>query len=107
MKNLLRRIASYLRAKKHFIYKFLKKNGFFDEIVRGVVKVIFSLLFSAFSNKQYGKQNPVPELRICLVLQLRMNAGGVPNTCKSNECLNKRYPDLLGVKGAQINTIQF
>ena len=51
MKNLLRRIATYLRAKKHFIYKFLKKNGFFDEIVRGVVKVIFSLLFSAFSNK--------------------------------------------------------
>ena len=45
MKNLLRRIASYLRAKKHFIYKFLKKNGFFDEIVRGVVLIVILCFF--------------------------------------------------------------
>ena len=48
MKNLLRRIASYLKAKKHSIYNFLQKNGFFDEMVRGIVKLFFFIIILYF-----------------------------------------------------------
>ena len=48
MKHPVKRIASYLKTKKHFIYNFLQKNGFFDEIVRGIVKLFFFIIILYF-----------------------------------------------------------
>ena len=44
MKNPVKRVASYLKAKRHSIYDFLQKNGFFDEMIRGIVKVFFFII---------------------------------------------------------------
>lgn len=48
MKYPVKRIASYLKTKKHSVYKFLQKNGFFDEIVRGIVKLFFFTIIFCF-----------------------------------------------------------
>ena len=45
MRNFLRRVAMFLRQKSHSVYEFLKQNGFFDEMVRGIVKLIFFIIF--------------------------------------------------------------
>ena len=44
MRNFLRRIAILLRQKANSVYEFLKQNGFFDEIVRGIVKLVFFII---------------------------------------------------------------
>jgi hypothetical protein len=48
MEHPVKRIASYLKTKKHSIYKFLQKNGFFDEMVRGIVKIFFFIIILYF-----------------------------------------------------------
>ncbi len=48
MKHPVKRIASYLKTKKYSIYNFLQKNGFFDEIVRGIVKIFFFIIILYF-----------------------------------------------------------
>ncbi len=44
MRNFLCRIAILLRRKLNSVYEFLKQNGFFDEMVRGVVKLVFFII---------------------------------------------------------------
>ncbi len=44
MRNVLSRITIFLRQRNHSIYEFLKQNGFFDEIVRGIVKLVFFII---------------------------------------------------------------
>ena len=44
MKDALHRILVFLQQKKHPVYEFLKQNGFFDEIVRGTVKLVFFIV---------------------------------------------------------------
>lgn len=48
MKHPVKRIASYLKTKEHSIYNFLQKNGFFDELVRGIVKMFFFIIILYF-----------------------------------------------------------
>lgn len=48
MKHPVKRIASYLKTKKHSMYNFLQKNGFFDEMVRGIVKMFFFVIILYF-----------------------------------------------------------
>ncbi len=44
MKCLIRRFISFMSKKGHSVYKFLEQNGFFDEIIRGIVKLIFFVI---------------------------------------------------------------
>lgn len=44
MREFFHRICVSLRQRKHSIYEFLVKNGFFDEIVRGTVKLVFFIV---------------------------------------------------------------
>ena len=44
MGNFLRRIIMLLRHIANSVYVFLKQNGFFDEIVRGIVKLVFFII---------------------------------------------------------------
>ena len=44
MKKVLSRILIFLLKGIRLIYDFLKKNGFFDEIVRGIVKLVFFII---------------------------------------------------------------
>lgn len=44
MRNIMRRVIMFLHQKKPSVYEFLKQNGFFDEMVRGVVKLIFFII---------------------------------------------------------------
>ena len=44
MSHLVNQIISFLSKKKHSIYMFLKQNGFFDEMVRGIVKLFFFIV---------------------------------------------------------------
>ena len=44
MRNFLRRISISLHQRRHSVYEFLKQNGFFDEIVRGIVKLVFFII---------------------------------------------------------------
>lgn len=41
MKNILIRITIFLRKVINSVYEFLKQNGFFEEMVRGMVNLIF------------------------------------------------------------------
>lgn len=41
MRIFLSRIAISLRQRANSVYDFLKQNGFFDEMVRGIVKLVF------------------------------------------------------------------
>lgn len=40
----LSRILIFLRQKIHSAYIFLQQNGFFDEMVRGLVKVVYFII---------------------------------------------------------------
>ena len=44
MGNFLRRIIMLLRHIANSVYVFLKQNGFFDEMVRGIVKLVFFII---------------------------------------------------------------
>ncbi len=44
MKKFFRSVAIFLHQRKHSVYIFLKQNGFFDEMVRGIVKLIFLII---------------------------------------------------------------
>ncbi len=44
MGDFLRKVSVFLRKGMHSIYEFLKKNGFFDEMVRGTVKLLFFIV---------------------------------------------------------------
>ena len=44
MRNIMRRVIMFLYQKKHSVYEFLKQYGFFDEMVRGVVKLMFFII---------------------------------------------------------------
>lgn len=44
MRELLRRLSLFLQQRKHSVYDFLVKNGFFDEMVRGIVKLVFFII---------------------------------------------------------------
>lgn len=44
MRNFLHRITILLRQRSSFVYDFLEQNGFFDEMVRGIVKLIFFII---------------------------------------------------------------
>lgn len=48
MKHPVKRITSYLKTKKHSIYDFLQQNGFFDEIIRGIIKLFFFIIILYF-----------------------------------------------------------
>lgn len=48
MKHSEKRINSCSKAKKHSVYKFLQKNGFFDEMIRGIVKLLFFIIIFYF-----------------------------------------------------------
>ncbi len=44
MRHFRSRATILLHQRTHSIYKFLKENGFFEEIVRGIVKFIFFVI---------------------------------------------------------------
>ena len=44
MRRLLHRLSIFLRQRSHLVYEFLKQNGFFDEMVRGIVKLVFFII---------------------------------------------------------------
>ena len=44
MKDVLRRVLTFLRQRIHLLYEFLMQNGFFDEMVRGIVKLVFFII---------------------------------------------------------------
>lgn len=44
MKNSVKRFILLLSKKAHIIYTFLKENGFFDEMMRGIVKLFFFII---------------------------------------------------------------
>lgn len=44
MKNFWSRVLIFLSKVSRSAYDFLDKNGFFDEIVRGIVKLIFFII---------------------------------------------------------------
>lgn len=44
MKNSVKRILLLLSKKLYAIYIFLKENGFFDELIRGIVKLLFFVI---------------------------------------------------------------
>ncbi len=44
MKSFWSRILIFLSKGKHAAYEFLKQNGFFDEMVRGIVKLFFFII---------------------------------------------------------------
>lgn len=48
MKKIFSRITIFLQQRKHSIYDFLEKHGFFDEVVRGTVKLIFFIVVLYF-----------------------------------------------------------
>lgn len=48
MINFFDRIITFLLQRKHSIFIFLKENGFFEEIIRGIVKLIFFVLVLYF-----------------------------------------------------------
>ena len=44
MKRFIRRIGILLAKRIQSLYEFLKENGFFEEIVRGIVKLVFFII---------------------------------------------------------------
>ena len=44
MKNVMIRILIFLKQRIHSFYEFLERHGFFDEMVRGAVKLIFFIV---------------------------------------------------------------
>lgn len=44
MKDVLSRVLTFLRQRIHLLYEFLMQNGFFDEMVRGIVKLVFFIV---------------------------------------------------------------
>lgn len=44
MKKKWSRILIFLSKNKHNAYEFLKRHGFFEELVRGIVKLVFFII---------------------------------------------------------------
>lgn len=48
MRIFLRRVSIFLRQRGNSVYEFLKQNGFFDELVRGIIKLVFFIIIFYF-----------------------------------------------------------
>lgn len=44
MKKFWSRVLIFLSERKHFVYEFLKQNGFFAEMVRGILNLVFFII---------------------------------------------------------------
>lgn len=51
MKDFFCKVSKFLSERKHEIYNFLYQNGFFEEVVRGVIRLIFLIIFICISSK--------------------------------------------------------
>ena len=56
MKNSVKQILLLLSKKLYAVYIFLKENGFFDELIRGMSSFYSSLLCLGFLKKQFGNK---------------------------------------------------
>lgn len=51
MKDFFSKISKFLLERRHEIYSFLYQNGFFEEMIRGIIRLIFLIVFLRISNK--------------------------------------------------------